>query len=458
MQRIYETLLRNLLTFRYVTTSNGPKKFFFDKYFSNANTNILQNICSDALLQFKHDPVFVKLTDESKTVIVIGDLHGQIHDLQRILYEVKIQPSKNYLFLGDLVDRGSWGIEVAMVVFLMKILYPANVFVIRGNHECPIINREYGFQTECIQTFGQQRGTQLWADINSVFQYLPLCAMIIKGENRVFCTHGGISPQLKSLDELDRIDRSTLMTIPDEDIVCDLTWADPEECSTDCGYDANERGCSVIFNSKCAEKFCRDFDVKFICRAHQMVDRGYEFFGPQKKLVTVFSASNYCGDCENAGAVLSINPDCVGVFITFKSIPNIADESLILPFMTSDASSFYTNLQSGEESVPSSVFASTTNEMQQPSTISRKNSHSPWASAAAFANDNHTHGRQRRPKSPTVFSSSSSYKSSFSQKQNANVAKRSSSAPGGHGRRQGQGQGQGQESNQKDSIKVVHIC
>lgn len=355
----YLSLLQRILTTRFVTDPITAKsnKFSFGSTQSE-EVQILCKICKEAESKFQEDAVFLRLKEKMPTII-IGDLHGQIHDLQRIIYDIKIDPTKNrYLFLGDLVDRGDWSIEVATIVFLMKILFPKNVFVLRGNHECPLVNNIYGFQQECERTFdektsrGDAYGKILWGCFNSAFQYLPICALV---QEKIFCTHGGISPHLQNLEDLDSIDRSTLATIPDDGIVCDLTWADPEENTDSSGYTENERGCSVTFNSSVAKSFCEKFNLLFICRAHQMVDNGFEFFA-DKHLITVFSASNYCGDGENTGAVLCVFPEESSTspfycsFVSFPVIPNVTDLSLsALPFMTATGKDFFIALSSKED-------------------------------------------------------------------------------------------------------------
>lgn len=52
--------------------------------------------------------------------------------------------------------------------------------------------------------------------------------------------------------------------------------------------------------------FCKKQDLDLICRAHQVVEEGYEFFA-KRQLVTVFSAPNYCGEFNNSGALMSVD-------------------------------------------------------------------------------------------------------------------------------------------------------
>ena len=51
--------------------------------------------------------------------------------------------------------------------------------------------------------------------------------------------------------------------------------------------------------------FLAKFDFDLVVRAHQVVENGYEFFG-KRQLVTVFSAPNYCGEFDNAGAMMTV--------------------------------------------------------------------------------------------------------------------------------------------------------
>lgn len=124
-----------------------------------------------------------------------GDIHGQLGDLLRLFEFGKFPPESNYLFLGDYVDRGKQQIETIMLLFALKVKFPENFFMLRGNHECPRINRIYGFYDECKKRYG----IKLWKRFAVTFSFLPLCALI---SDKVLCMHGGISPDLKSIDQL----------------------------------------------------------------------------------------------------------------------------------------------------------------------------------------------------------------------------------------------------------------
>ena len=245
----------------------------------------------------------------SAPMTICGDIHGQLQDLLRVFKQRGVPPDVPYLFLGDYVDRGDKSIEVISLLLALKVMYPERIFLLRGNHECPETNGNYGFREECdkymnrhISTSGPVTGKELWDKMNGVFQWMPLCASV---EDRIFCVHGGLSPELNSLDQLCAINRNTLYKVPDKGLVCDLLWSDPDK--NEIGWGENERGCSYTFGPKIVENFCDKHGFDLVCRAHQVMDHGYEFFC-RRKLATVFTASNYCGDYGNRGSVLHVDP------------------------------------------------------------------------------------------------------------------------------------------------------
>lgn len=279
----------------------------------------LITICLEAIPILKAQPVMLQL---KAPITVCGDIHGQLDDLLRVFRQKGTPPDTPYLFLGDYVDRGDYSTEVIALLLALKVSHPYSIFLLRGNHESPDLNADYGFQEECIQRFD----ATVWAAFNRVFQWLPLCAVI---ESRIFCVHGGLSPSIKSLEDIENIKREKLEHLPSEGLACDLTWADPEAGESDWGE--SSRGCSFTFGHSVVRDFCAKHGFDFVCRAHQVVDYGYEFFC-ERKLVTVFTASNYCGDYGNRGSILTVDKDLRCSFVIL--LPNGEEEAHALATQT----------------------------------------------------------------------------------------------------------------------------
>lgn len=108
--------------------SNGEDSFVFKIY----EKSLLISICEKVSELFKNEPIVLDLKGDC---IVVGDLHGHIIDLYRIFTVFDLPPKTTYLFLGDIVDRGGFSIEAITLLFVLKLLFPANIYIIRGNHE-----------------------------------------------------------------------------------------------------------------------------------------------------------------------------------------------------------------------------------------------------------------------------------------------------------------------------------
>ncbi|PIC14242.1 hypothetical protein B9Z55_027218 [Caenorhabditis nigoni] len=270
-------------------------------------------------------------------VNICGDIHGQFEDLLA-MFELMHPPPTNkklmlrkldhlfqnphllnfrYLFLGDYVDRGPFSIEVITLLFAYQVLHPDKVFLLRGNHESRPVNMQYGFFLECRKRYSER----LYDAFQLAFYCMPLCAVISK---KIICMHGGISEDLIDLNQLEKVDRPC--DIPDIGVIADLTWADPDDKVL--GYGGSPRGAGRSFGPEAVRKFLHLHNLDLIVRAHQVVMDGFEFFAGQQ-LVTIFSAPAYCGQFDNAGAVLTVAPNLVCSFTIFrpdKSYDGTADK------------------------------------------------------------------------------------------------------------------------------------
>ena len=242
---------------------------------------------------------------------VCGDIHGQYYDLLRIFEHCGYPGEYNYLFLGDYVDRGKQSLETVCLLLCYKIKFPDKVTLLRGNHESSVTNRIYGFYDECKRRYN----VRIWRSFTDLFNWLPVAAII---DEKILCMHGGLSPELKNLQNITDISRPT--DIPDTGLLCDLLWSDPDK---DCvEYDENDRGVSVIFGEKIVQDFNKKNDLDLIIRAHQVVDDGYEFFA-QRQLITIFSAPNYCGEFDNSAGIMIIDESLTCSLKVLRPVENL---------------------------------------------------------------------------------------------------------------------------------------
>ena len=248
-------------------------------------------LCDEAIKILKQDPIHLEL---EAPITVCGDIHGQLYDLISFINRDVVQKN-HFLFLGDYVDRGKNSTETIVFLLCLKVKYPKQIFLLRGNHESPEISQYYGFLEECQRVYDEA----IWTHINEVFSYLPISAVI--GE-RIFCVHGGLSPELQNVSQIKTIKRP--YNVPERGLICDLLWSDPDPQHS--GWTPSSRGVSYEFGKDTVEDFLNNHDYDLICRAHQDVDEGFEFPFPENTVLTIFTAPNYEGS-NNKGAVLDVN-------------------------------------------------------------------------------------------------------------------------------------------------------
>uniref|UniRef100_A0A673CIJ2 Serine/threonine-protein phosphatase n=1 Tax=Sphaeramia orbicularis TaxID=375764 RepID=A0A673CIJ2_9TELE len=253
--------------------------------------NEIRGLCLKSREIFLSQPILLELEAPLK---ICGDVHGQYYDLLR-LFEY-----------GGFPPESKQSLETICLLLAYKIKYPENFFLLRGNHECASINRIYGFYDECKRRYN----IKLWKTFTDCFNCLPVAAIV---DEKIFCCHGGLSPDLQSMEQVRRVMRPT--DVPDQGLLCDLLWADPDKDVL--GWGENDRGVSFTFGADVVTKFLHKHDMDLICRAHQVVEDGYEFFA-KRQLVTLFSAPNYCGEFDNAGAMMSVDETLMCSFQILK--------------------------------------------------------------------------------------------------------------------------------------------
>jgi serine/threonine-protein phosphatase PP1 catalytic subunit len=209
------------------------------------------------------------------------------------------------LFLGDYVDRGKHSTEVMAILLCLKVKFPHNVILLRGNHESREMTIRYGFAAECKSKYGKAT----YKLFCQMFDKMPICAV---ADGRAFCVHGGISPALTTLEEIDFMPR--IGEVPDSGLICDLLWSDPEPAIEDWG--PNDRGASIVtWGLKPALKFLNENGLEMIVRGHQVIEDGHEYpFGIEKAVVTVFSATCSPDDYTNKGCFMTIEENKPPIF------------------------------------------------------------------------------------------------------------------------------------------------
>ncbi|EFN88786.1 serine/threonine-protein phosphatase 6 catalytic subunit [Harpegnathos saltator] len=283
------------------------------KYLPENDLKKLCDIVCDLLLEESNiQPV-------STPVTVCGDIHGQFYDLEELFRNGGQVPDTNYIFLGDFVDRGYYSLETFTRLLTLKAKWSDRITLLRGNHESRQITHVYGFYDECQNKYGNANA---WKYCCRVFDLLTVAALI---DEQVLCVHGGLSPAIRTLDQIRTIERN--QEIPHKGAFCDLVWSDPEDVET---WSVSPRGAGWLFGSKVTYMFMEVNDLKLICRAHQLVHEGYRYMF-NDKLVTVWSAPNYCYRCGNIASILQFTTVDQRTPVLFQAVP---DSERVIPPLT----------------------------------------------------------------------------------------------------------------------------
>lgn len=282
-------------------------------------------VCKEIKPVLLNEPSVLELDPPIK---ICGDIHGQYHDLLRVFDTGGFVPQNRFLFLGDYVDRGENSVEVITLLFALKLLYPNNIYLLRGNHESPEMTEGFGFYKECLEKLTED----LYLTFMDIFDCLPIAAIVGK---EIFCVHGGLSPDVDTIDQIKAIERPTC--VPNEGILADLLWSDPNHQTDNWG--PNDRGATITWGLAAAKRFLEANHFTTIVRGHQLANDGYNFpFSPDKSVVTIFTASCYAGRFNNKAAFLQVDEGNKCSYIILPSdIPVVklerssSSESNILP-------------------------------------------------------------------------------------------------------------------------------
>ncbi|KAE8214668.1 hypothetical protein CF327_g1949 [Tilletia walkeri] len=295
-------------------------------------TRYAWQIMMGAFRLFNEEPTLVEYTvQEGTTIDVIGDTHGQLYEFGHLL-SLTGPPSDTHalLFNGDFVDRGSWSVEIALIIMAYKCAFPKTTLVNRGNHEAEQMNKVYGFEGEVKAKFG---GDFTFKFFTELFNALPLATLITStqeplqgadvpamapkaqkspilsapsveagGRKRYFVVHGGLfSRDGVTLDEIRQINR--YQQPGQEGLMSEALWADPQVAN---GRGPSKRGVGLGFGPDITRKWCELNGITAVIRSHEVRQGGYaeEHDG---LCLTVFSAADYCGATGNKGAYAQID-------------------------------------------------------------------------------------------------------------------------------------------------------
>eukprot|EP00803_Ostreobium_quekettii_P011527 evm.model.scf_535.10 EVM.evm.TU.scf_535.10 scf_535:70266-75809(+) len=268
-------------------------------------------LMAQKIFKSKENVVHVDVPQDSH-ITVCGDVHGQYYDLLNI-FDINGLPSEEnpYLFNGDFVDRGSFSVEVILALLAFKCLYPNHFHLTRGNHESRAMNKMYGFDGEVKHKYN---GTM--AEIfRETFCWMPL-AFVLGG--KVLVLHGGLFTQDGvTLEDINKLDRNR--EPPDDGIMCEILWSDPHPLP---GRRASQRGVGVAFGPDVTKAFLDNNKLDLVVRSHEVKEEGYEI-AHDGRLITIFSAPNYCDSMGNKAAFVKFNgSDMVPHFTQFSAVPH----------------------------------------------------------------------------------------------------------------------------------------
>ncbi|KAL6057771.1 Serine/threonine-protein phosphatase [Balamuthia mandrillaris] len=235
---------------------------------------------------------------------VLGDTHGQLDDLLTVFRLNGVpSPMNIYLVNGDFVDRGDYGFEICMLLFSFKLYCPQCIYLNRGNHEASHMNAKYSFEAEVLRKYDRK----MLDKVQEVFKYLPLATLI---HDRVLVLHGGLfSSNDISLDHIRSIDykRQAPRKVQsfNDQLFSEILWSDPRPIT---GTAPSQRGAGIYFGQDVTQQFLERNGLSLIIRSHEMVAEGFQLMHG-RQIITLFSASNYCGANENFGAFITFGEE-----------------------------------------------------------------------------------------------------------------------------------------------------
>ena len=262
-------------------------------------------LCNNVQKNFSNEKIVIQI---EYPCTIIGDLHGHLLDLIRIFQKIGLPEKQKVVFLGDYIDRGEFSLETLLFIYALKLEYPSNVLIIRGNHEFESVCNQLKFSTEINNLYPDSKLFHVFIES---FAYMPLAVLI---GNSTLCIHGGLGPDIQTISDIEKISRPLNSF---QGISQSILWSDPSNDIPN--YSPSNRGSGFLFGSISTQQFLNRNNLIRIIRAHEFNSDGFKFFFDQK-LISIFSASNYCGEFKNESSILNLSEDNLS-FINFTPFP-----------------------------------------------------------------------------------------------------------------------------------------
>ena len=253
----------------------------------------------------------------STPITICSRINGQFLDLLEIFKIAGNSPNSNYLFLGSYINRGYYSIECISLLLCLKVRYPKRLYLTRGCFDGRQISCVYGFYDECMTKYGNSK---VFNYILDTLDYLPLVAKI---ENKIFCVHGGLTPEINTVNDINSLDR--IQEIPQDGPIAGLLWNEALDCT---GWRVFAKGAAYYFGNDISEKFNHLHNFKLMITGNKLLNEGFMWLH-NGQVCKIFSAPNYCYRCGNKGGIMIIDEYLENNIIQFSQtkIQKIKDEN-----------------------------------------------------------------------------------------------------------------------------------
>ena len=227
----------------------------------------------------------VKIKTKGEALIV-SDLHGDLESLIDIfkqsgfLQKITEKNDAIIVFLGDYGDRGEYSVEVYYTILKLKLHHPEQVILMRGNHEGPedLMASPHDLPREFQVKFGE-KWRKAYTQIRGLWKCLYNAVLV---EKQFLMVHGGLPPNLKTIEELAYAHEKH----PKQNFLEDMLWSDPNSNVKD--FCASPRGAGKLFGENVTNEVLKRLDVKFLVRGHEPCPEGFKI-DHNGKILTLFS-------------------------------------------------------------------------------------------------------------------------------------------------------------------------